>query len=117
MAWGGGGAYYFGATVGLQEGNAMGIRVIYHGHSTVEIHLAHFRIQVDPFYTSNPLADVTAEAVNPTHIFLSHAHFDHVEDALALSKRTGAPIVSNYEIATYFEGKGAATQAMNHGGG
>src|ERR1041385_72400 len=95
----------------------MPVKVLYHGHSNVEIHVASFRLQLDPFYTSNGNADIKADQANPTHIFLSHAHFDHTEDALTISKRTGAAIASNFEIATYFEHKGAKSQPMNHGGG
>ena len=93
------------------------VKVIYHGHSNIEIHAGEYIIQIDPFYTSNPLADIKADQVNPTHILLTHAHFDHVEDAEAISKRTGAPILANYEIACYYQKKGCPTIAMNHGGG
>jgi L-ascorbate metabolism protein UlaG (beta-lactamase superfamily) len=96
----------------------MSIKIIYHGHSNIEIHAGAFRIQLDPFYTSNPLADVKANEVHPTHLLLSHAHFDHVEDALSIARRTGAVIASNYEITSYFDKMGAPkTQGMNHGGG
>src|SRR5438270_415860 len=106
----------------LQTELQMPVKILYHGHSNVEIHVSdgkgEHRIQLDPFYTSNPNADIKADQVNPTHIFLSHAHFDHTEDALAIAKRTGAVIAGNYEITTYFESKGAPkTAPMNHGGG
>ena len=96
----------------------MSVKVIYHGHSNIEIHAGNFRIQLDPFYSGNPLADVPADKVSPTHILLSHAHGDHVGDAIALAKRTGAPIASNYEICLYLQKKGAPNIApFNHGGG
>jgi L-ascorbate metabolism protein UlaG (beta-lactamase superfamily) len=101
----------------LQE-LAMAITVIYHGHSNAEIHAGNFRIQLDPFYTSNPLADIKADKPNPTHILVSHAHVDHCEDAVAIAKRTGAVLASNFEMSNYFDAKGVpATQAVNHGGG
>jgi L-ascorbate metabolism protein UlaG (beta-lactamase superfamily) len=95
----------------------MPVKILYHGHANLEIHTGAHRIQIDPFYTSNPAADIKADAANPTHILLSHAHFDHTEDALALAKRTGAAISSNYEITGHFEKLGAASNPMNHGGG
>jgi len=96
----------------------MPVKVFYHGHSNVEIHSGNYRIQLDPFYTSNPIADMKADAVNPTHILLSHAHFDHAEDVEAVAKRTGAILASNYEITTYYEKRGVKkTVGMNHGGG
>jgi len=94
----------------------MPVRVLYHGHSNVEIHHDQHRIQFDPFYDNNDLADCKAKDVNPTHILLSHAHFDHTDDAEAIARRTGAVIAANYEIASRYEKKGLKTEAMNHGG-
>src|SRR5690625_6637072 len=37
-------------------------------------------------------------------------------DAEAIAKNTGAVIVSNFEIATYYEKKGIEVHPMNHGG-
>ncbi len=95
----------------------MSARVIYHGHSNVEIHSGPHRIQIDPFYTGNPLADVAAAKVNPTLILLTHAHGDHVGDVVALAQRTKAPVAANYEMCMYLAKKGVPTVLpMNHGG-
>jgi L-ascorbate metabolism protein UlaG (beta-lactamase superfamily) len=96
----------------------MPVKVLYHGHANIEIHTAGgARVLLDPFFTGNPMADVPADRVNPTHILLSHAHGDHVGDALALAKRTKAPITANYEMCLYLQKKGApAIVPMNHGG-
>mgnify|MGYP001602421869 FL=1 len=89
----------------------------YHGHSTFEIHAGPHRILFDPFLTSNPLATVKPDALNPTHIFLSHAHWDHTEDVVAIAKRTNATVVSCFEIAVYLQKQGLKnTHPMNHGG-
>jgi len=93
------------------------VTIHYHGHSNVEVHSGDQVLQIDPFYTSNPLADIKADQVNPTYILLTHAHSDHVEDAAAISLRTRAPIVACYEIAMYFAKQGCPVKAMNHGGG
>ncbi len=96
----------------------MAVSVLYHGHSNLEIHSGGHRIQVDPFYSGNPLADVGAEAVNPTHILLSHAHGDHVGDVVAIAKRTGAAVIANYEMVLYLQKQGVTNaRPMNHGGG
>jgi L-ascorbate metabolism protein UlaG (beta-lactamase superfamily) len=97
--------------------SAMPVRVIYHGHANVEIHSGENRIQIDPFYSGNPLADVPADKVNPTHILLTHAHGDHVGDAVALAQRTRAPVVANYEMCMYLARRGAPIVIpINHGG-
>ncbi|MGC8625819.1 MAG: metal-dependent hydrolase [Phycisphaerae bacterium] len=95
----------------------MAVKIIYHGHSNVELHASGHRIQLDPFYDSNPLADIKSDRVDPQFIFLSHAHFDHVDDAERIAARTGATIVANFEMATYYEKKGIKTIGMNTGGG
>jgi len=96
----------------------MSVKILYHGHSNIEIYSGPHHIQVDPMYTGNPAADIPADKVNPTHILITHAHGDHVGDAVAIAKRTKAPIICCYEMANYLEKKGAPqTMAMNHGGG
>jgi L-ascorbate metabolism protein UlaG (beta-lactamase superfamily) len=90
----------------------------YHGHSTLEIHTGPHRILFDPFLSSHPLATVKPDALSPTCIFLSHAHWDHTEDVIPLAKRTGCPVVCCFEMAQYLEKQGIKTAVgMNHGGG
>jgi L-ascorbate metabolism protein UlaG (beta-lactamase superfamily) len=96
----------------------MAAKVLYHGHSNVEIHVGTHRIQIDPFYTGNGLADVPATAANPTLILISHAHSDHTGDVVAIAKRTKAPVVANFESAMHLQKLGVPNVApMNHGGG
>ena len=64
----------------------MPVKILYHGHSNIEIHTGTHKIQIDPFYSGNSLADVPAEKANPTHILLTHAHSDHVGDAVAIAR-------------------------------
>ena len=57
-------------------------------------------VLIDPFLKpNNPAARVTAEEVNPTHVFMTHAHMDHYADAVAVGKRTGASFVAITELA------------------
>ena len=98
----------------------MATRVQFLGHSCVLIESAGKRILIDPFLTGNPLAAVGAEEVNPDLILISHGHEDHIGDAVAIAHRTGATVVSNYEIGEWLR---AAPQnlrhvhGMQHGGG
>jgi multiple sugar transport system permease protein len=57
--------------------------------------------ELDPFLTGNSLADVSAEDVQTDYILLSHAHGDHLGDTVPIAKRTGATVISNFEIANY----------------
>ena len=71
---------------------------------------------IDPFFTSNPSTDVSADSVEADYILVSHGHSDHVEDLISIAKRTGAIVISNFEIATYFQKKGVKTHGMSIGG-
>jgi L-ascorbate metabolism protein UlaG (beta-lactamase superfamily) len=76
------------------------MEINYIGHSTVELVDGDTRVLIDPFLKpNNPAALVTAEEVNPTHVFMTHAHMDHYADAVAVGKRTGASFVAITELA------------------
>jgi L-ascorbate metabolism protein UlaG (beta-lactamase superfamily) len=76
------------------------MEINYIGHSTVELVDGDTRVLIDPFLKpNNPAAQVTAEEVNPTHVFMTHAHMDHYADAIAVGKRTGASFVAVTELA------------------
>lgn len=94
----------------------MSVKVIFHGQANVEIHSGSHVIQIDPFYTGNPICDTQADKVNPQHILLTHAHTDHVTDAESIARRTGAEIISNYEITLHYSARKLKTSPMNHGG-
>ena len=79
----------------------------YLGHSTFELSDGTARVLVDPFLApNNPKAPVSAEEVDPTHILVTHGHVDHVADAAAVAKRTGAPCVALVETAGWLGSQG-----------
>jgi len=94
------------------------LQLTFHGHSCWEFATGEQRVLVDPFLTGNGLADVGPDAFETLDaIVITHGHGDHIGDAIELSLRTGALIVSNFEIAGYCEGKGCKTHPMHIGGG
>jgi L-ascorbate metabolism protein UlaG (beta-lactamase superfamily) len=75
------------------------------------------RVLIDPFLTGNPAAATTADKVAADFILISHGHGDHVGDAVAIAQRTGATIISNYEISLWLEKQGVKkAHGMQHGG-
>jgi L-ascorbate metabolism protein UlaG (beta-lactamase superfamily) len=83
------------------------MQIRYLGHATFELSEGDARILVDPFLApNNPKASVTADDIDPTHILLTHGHVDHVADAVALAKRTGAHCVAIVELATWLGDQG-----------
>jgi len=95
----------------------MGITLTWYGHATIGLEVAGKRILVDPFLTDNPVAAAKPESLSPDYIWISHGHGDHTGDALAIAKRSGATVISNFEIANWFEAKGIPTHAQHIGGG
>ena len=69
------------------------------GHACFELTEGDTRVLVDPFLTGNPKAAVEAGDVDPTHIFLTHGHADHIGDTVDIAKRTGAQTVAIVELA------------------
>ena len=92
------------------------LEVRFLGHSALFISDGTTRIVVDPFLTGNPKAAAAADQLEADLIVLTHAHGDHYGDSVAISKRTGAPIVANFEITNYAEKQGAKGVGMNLGG-
>ena len=100
------------------EFNHPTMKLSYYGHATFLLEIKGSNILFDPFITPNELArDIDANAIPADYILISHGHEDHVADAVSIAKRTGATVVSNYEIITWFGGQGVENgHPMNHGG-
>jgi L-ascorbate metabolism protein UlaG (beta-lactamase superfamily) len=94
------------------------IKFTYFGHSTFAVDADGVKLVVDPFFSPhNPAAPVGADTLEVDYLLLTHGHGDHMTDAVALAKRTGAAVISNFEIAGWMEQQGAAkTYGMNTGG-
>jgi len=78
-------------------------KITFHGHScfTVEANDGTVLL-IDPFLTGNPLADITPDdLVRVDYILLTHGHGDHIADAWDIAKRTGALVVSTFEIVSF----------------
>jgi L-ascorbate metabolism protein UlaG (beta-lactamase superfamily) len=95
----------------------MSLKLTWYGHASFRIDVADYVLLVDPFFTDNPSAAVTADQVEADFILISHGHGDHTADAAAIAKRTGAKIISNFEIATWFENQALEVHPQHIGGG
>ncbi|MEW7280236.1 metal-dependent hydrolase [Aquimarina sp. 2201CG1-2-11] len=95
------------------------MKITFYGQNTLLIEVNGKNILVDPFITGNPLAKdkVAVDEIKADYILLTHAHQDHVLDAEVIAKNNKATIVSNYEIAMYYQSRGIDVHPMNHGGG
>lgn len=95
----------------------MTLKYTWYGHGTHGLETGGYKVLVDPFFTGNPAASTTAEAVQCDFILVSHGHGDHITDAEAVAKRTGATVITNFEIANWLDAKGVKTHGQHIGGG
>jgi L-ascorbate metabolism protein UlaG (beta-lactamase superfamily) len=93
------------------------MKITYLGHAALSIEVAGKKLIVDPFISPNPLAkDIEVDTLEADFILVTHAHQDHIVDVDSIAKRTGAKIVSNFEIVTHYGNLGFEGHPMNHGG-
>lgn len=90
----------------------------YYGHACFSVKMGGKHILFDPFITGNPLAGgIDIDSIPADYILISHGHGDHLGDLNPIQLRTGAQVVSNYEIITRLSEEGiTGGHAMNHGG-
>ena len=84
----------------------MAIKYPWLGHGSHQLEIGGRRLLVDPFLSSNPSAQVSADSVAADYILITHGHFDHVEDAVAIARRTGATVIANFEIVHWLQNQG-----------
>ena len=96
------------------------MELTYYGHSAFQLKTAGTTLLFDPFITGNPLAEavISADELNPDVILLTHAHGGHWGDTASIALRTGALLVSNFEITEYIKREHGHPRVhpMNSGG-
>jgi L-ascorbate metabolism protein UlaG (beta-lactamase superfamily) len=94
------------------------MEIKFHGQSCFELSDGETTVLTDPFLKpNNPAAVATAAEVEPTHIAISHGHADHIADAVAVAKRTGAHCIAMVELANWLEGQGVENVSDPNFGG
>ncbi|MEO6873047.1 MAG: metal-dependent hydrolase [Chthoniobacterales bacterium] len=94
------------------------MKFTYYGHACFAVETGGKTLLFDPFITPNPLAKkIDAGKIPADFIFVSHGHNDHLADAVAIAQRTGAPVISPYEVGGWLEKQGLENvQSINPGG-
>lgn len=95
----------------------MSLKLTWYGHAALALETGEHRLLVDPFLNGNPLSPLKATDATADFILVTHGHNDHLGDTIAIARRTGATVISNYEICEWLEKKGVATHAQHIGGG
>jgi L-ascorbate metabolism protein UlaG (beta-lactamase superfamily) len=95
----------------------MATELTWYGHGCWLIETGGSKILLDPFLADSPTAPIKPDQVDVQYLLVSHGHFDHVADAATILRRTGATVVSNFEICQWLSNQGAkSTEPMNLGG-
>ena len=95
----------------------MSVTLTWTGHATWLIDTGHGTLLVDPFFDECPGCSTQARDVVCDAILVTHGHFDHVADLVAIARRTGAKVFCNWEIGQWLGRQGVENvQPMNHGG-
>ena len=93
------------------------MKITFYGHACLGIEIDDTHILVDPFISGNDKAsNIDINTIKADYILVTHAHQDHTLDVEAIAERTGAVIVSNYEIVVHYQNLGLEGHPMNHGG-
>ena len=88
------------------------------GHSGFRIEAGGLTLLIDPWLRGNPSFDearVDEAIAGATHVLLSHAHFDHADNAKEIKEKTGAKLVGIFELVAYLGG-GDTDVTFNKGG-
>ncbi len=76
------------------------------------------RLLLDPWLEGNPACPADKKKIDGVDLILvTHGHFDHTGDLVAVARASGAPVVAIYEVAAWLEQKGITNvRPMNKGG-
>jgi L-ascorbate metabolism protein UlaG (beta-lactamase superfamily) len=92
------------------------MKITWIGHSALKLEGSK-TVFIDPFLSGNPAASMSLDNVSLADVVVvTHDHGDHLGDTHAICKKTGATLVSIYEIADAAAQKGLKTEGMNVGG-
>ena len=90
----------------------------WHGHSCFSLEHDGTRILIDPWIDENPKCDIKTDSIEQLdYILVSHGHWDHFADCIKLAKKTGATVISTFELVAFCQKQGVENgHGMNIGG-
>jgi L-ascorbate metabolism protein UlaG (beta-lactamase superfamily) len=94
------------------------MKLKYFSHSAFQVTTdSGTKILIDPFLDDNPTSPVKSKDVEVDYIILSHAHGDHIGDAVKIAERSKVTFICVNELGNYLLSKGFQTHNMHIGGG
>lgn len=95
----------------------MTTRLTWYGHAAFSLEVDDEHVLIDPFLNDNALSPISAEEVRADYVIITHGHGDHVGDAVQIARRTGALVISNFEICNWLQAQGIDHVHPQHIGG
>ncbi len=93
------------------------VTVTFLGQSAFKLTSGTKTVLIDPWITGNPVCPITVEDITEADLILvTHDHFDHLGDTIAISKATGAMVVAVYETAAKLIADGLPPDHILFGG-
>ena len=94
----------------------MSLRIKFIGHSCFLIEKENINLLFDPFITGNPVATIKKDDLKANYILVSHAHNDHLGDAIEIALKQSSKIISTFEICILAQDKGVESIPGHIGG-
>lgn len=93
------------------------VSVKWHGHACFTLDFGK-KVVVDPFITGNPTAKIKKEDVKADLVVVTHAHQDHLGDAVFIAKKNNVPLITMVELAWLLaeENEGLNAVGINYSG-
>ena len=94
------------------------MEITYYGHSCFQVSAGGKTLLFDPFISGNELAKaIDINQIKADYILITHGHGDHILDVAQIQKNTGAQLIGNFEVISWFEKQGIQhCIPMNQGG-
>lgn len=83
------------------------------GHNVAMVECGEKCLLIDPWISGNPWISPTYELAKIDYILITHGHFDHLGDSVALAKKyPQVKLISNPEISRYLEKEGVLKEQL-----
>lgn len=98
------------------------MKISWLGHSAFRVETGSAVVLIDPFLNGNSTFEASGvpwDRVTDgvTHVVITHGHGDHVGDTVAIAEKTGAKVITNYDLCMWLAKQGVREfDPMNTGG-
>lgn len=92
------------------------MKIKYLSHSGFLISNDMYNILIDPYITGNPNAVCNANDIKANYIILTHAHGDHLGDAISIADRCRSCVIAVNELGKYLDRFDLRVHKMHIGG-